>query len=201
MHKSKIEISKLRNINHPNNKSWSALVEYLPNYFRQHFANTLSQADIEDATQQTAQIVFKYLDKIETVKYIESVAHSVGLKMIEQRKRQEEKNVPLEGCVESFDNIKADVRYAKELNDRCIEESFANQAMLDAKDRFIEVCMHLSKDHQTFLNKYSVFLAKTPPSRTERQDFAHAYGYTESNVNIIFHRIRKRLESLNVKRN
>ncbi len=200
MHKSKIEISELKNKNYLNNESWNALNKYLPEYLGRKFP-TLSPTDIEDATQETVRRLLRYLDKVESVKYIEFVARSVGLKMIEMRNRHEEQVVSLEGCLEAFNNIKADASFAKELNNRCIEEALVNQAKLDAKDRFVEIRMHLSKAHKTFLDNYLVFLAQTPPSRTERQDFAQTIGHTEGNVNITFHRIRQHLKSLNVKPN
>lgn len=173
----------------------------MPEYLRRKFSNTLNPEDIEDATHETVGIILRRVDKIRSVKYIEKIAFSVGLKMIELRNRHEKRAVSLEGCVEAFNTINADASYAKELNNRCIEEAFVNQAKLDSKDRLAEIRMHLTKAHQAFLDSYLAFLVQTAPSRTERQAFAQAYGYTESNVNIIFHRIRKHLASLNVTRN
>lgn len=200
MHKSKIEISELKNKNCLNNESWNALNKYLPEYLRRKFP-TLSPTDIEDATQETVRRLLRYLDKVESVKYIEFVARSVGLKMIEMRNRHEEKNVPLEGCVESSNDIEEGTHSANPLSDYCIDEALVKQAKLDANDRFTEICIRLPKRHRNFLANYLRFLAQSSPSRTERQDFARAHGYTETKVNVTFHRIRKHLEALNVKLN
>ena len=190
----------MKNTSNRNNESWNALVEYLPRYLRQCFGLTLNKEDIDDITQQTVQGILSKLEKIETVKYIETVAYNFALDMIGRRKRDKEKFMPLEVCVEAFNDNEEGTHSAKPLHAYYVEESLVKQSNIDAKDRITEISMRLPKVYRIFLANYSSFLAQSSWSRTERQDFARAYGCTETKVNVTFHRIRKHLKALNVSR-